>query len=85
MNPRTMRLSRSCASFTAHGTGAKKAGHSNRLREGGVDLGTSSAAGTRLDATARGLPIVVRAAPHYYNSEDEIARVAELVAEIARE
>jgi selenocysteine lyase/cysteine desulfurase len=34
---------------------------------------------------ARGLPTVVRAAPHYYNSEDEIAKAARLVAEIAHE
>ncbi len=85
MNPRTMRPSRSCASFTAHGTGAKKAGQSNRLRERGVNLSTSSTAGTRLDAAARGLPTVVRASPHYYNSEDEIAQAAQLVAEIASE
>ena len=56
-----------------------------RLRDRGVNVSTSSAASTMLDAAARGLPIVVRAAPHYYNSEDGIARVAELVAEIARD
>ena len=56
-----------------------------RLRDRGVNVSTSSAASTRLDAAARGLPIVVRAAPHYYNSEDEIANTAELVAEIAQE
>ena len=56
-----------------------------RLRDRGVNVSTSSAASTMLDAAARGLPIVVRAAPHYYNSEDEIANTAELVAEIAQE
>ncbi len=56
-----------------------------RLRERGVNVSTSSAASTMLDARARGLPTVVRASPHYYNSEDEIARVAQLVAEIAHE
>ena len=56
-----------------------------RLRDRGVNVSTSSAASTMLDAAARGLPTVVRASPHYYNSEDEIANTAELVAEIARD
>ncbi len=54
------------------------------MREHGVNLSTSSRKYTLLDATARGLPDLVRASPHYYNNEDEIARAAELVAEIAR-
>ena len=56
-----------------------------RLRAQGINVSTSSAPSTLLDATARGLPDLVRASPHYYNSEDEIARAAELVAEIAAE
>jgi selenocysteine lyase/cysteine desulfurase len=54
-----------------------------RLRERGVNVSTSSRASTLLDATARGLPVVVRASPHYYNTEDEIAEAADLVAKIA--
>jgi selenocysteine lyase/cysteine desulfurase len=34
---------------------------------------------TLLDAEARGLPTVVRASPHYYNSEEEIARALEAI------
>ena len=55
-----------------------------RLREHGVNVSTSSRASTLLDATARGLPVVVRASPHYYNTEAEIAQAAGLVAKIAR-
>ncbi len=54
-----------------------------RLRERRVNISTSSRASTLLDATARDLPIVVRASPHYYNTEDEIAETADLVAKIA--
>jgi len=32
---------------------------------------------TRLDATARALPPLVRASPHYYNTTDEIDRTLE--------
>jgi selenocysteine lyase/cysteine desulfurase len=54
-----------------------------RLGAQGVNVSSSSRDGTLLDATARGLPTLVRASPHYYNSEAEIARAASLVAEIA--
>ena len=44
---------------------------------------TSSPRSTLLDATARRLPTVVRASVHYYNSEDEVARFAGAIAELA--
>ena len=44
---------------------------------------TSSPRSTLLDATARRLPTVVRASLHYYNSEDEVARFASAIAELA--
>jgi selenocysteine lyase/cysteine desulfurase len=68
-------------SFTVEGL--ESAAVEASLRERGVSVSTSSGKYTLLDATARGLPALVRASPHYYNSEDEIARAAELVAEIA--
>jgi selenocysteine lyase/cysteine desulfurase len=37
-----------------------------------INVSTSGPNSTLLDFTARRLPVVVRAAPHYYNSEDEI-------------
>jgi selenocysteine lyase/cysteine desulfurase len=56
-----------------------------QLRAQGVNVSRSRPSSTLLDAKARSLPDLVRASPHYYNSEDEIARTAELIAEIARQ
>ena len=41
----------------------------------GVNVSTSRPSSTLLDATARSLPTLVRASPHYYNSEEEIERL----------
>jgi selenocysteine lyase/cysteine desulfurase len=43
--------------------------------EAGITIGASDPSSTRLDAEARSLPPVVRASPHYYNTEDEIDRL----------
>ncbi len=43
-----------------------------RLREQGFNLSVSSAPSTLLDMQARGIAHLVRAAPHYYNTEDEV-------------
>ena len=50
---------------------------SARCAAAGVNVSTSSPSSTLLDATARALPTVVRASPHYYNSEAEIERLLE--------
>lgn len=42
------------------------------LRTKGINIGASNPSSTRLDAEARGLPILLRAAPHYYNTESEL-------------
>lgn len=42
------------------------------MRGARVNVSASSPASTLLDATARALPPVVRASPHYYNTEDEV-------------
>lgn len=46
----------------------------------GITIGASSPSSTRLDAEARGLPDLVRASPHYYNTEDEIDRLIAVCA-----
>ncbi|MGI9406084.1 MAG: aminotransferase class V-fold PLP-dependent enzyme [Hyphomicrobiaceae bacterium] len=45
------------------------------LRKQGINIGTSDPASTRLDAEARNLPVLLRAAPHYYNTDDELDRL----------
>ncbi len=42
------------------------------LRADGISIGASSPASTLLDAVRRDLPNVFRAAPHYYNTDEEI-------------
>ena len=54
-----------------------------RLAEAAINVSTSSPSSTLLDATARALPVVVRASPHYYNSEDEIDRLTAMVRRLA--
>ena len=57
-------------SFTAEGVESDDI--VQKMGEAGFVLGTSSPASARLDAERRSLPTVVRMAPHYYNSEEEI-------------
>ena len=40
------------------------------------EIGVSEPSSTRLDAETRGLPILLRAAPHYYNTEEEIYQLS---------
>ena len=55
-----------------------------RLAEAAINVSTSSPSSTLLDATARALPVVVRASPHYYNSEDEIGRLTSMIRRLAK-
>jgi selenocysteine lyase/cysteine desulfurase len=45
----------------------------------GINVWTSSAPSARLDMSAPGPTTVVRASPHYYNTEDELDRLTETV------
>lgn len=54
------------------------------LRDQGIKIGTSDPESTRLDSEARRLPVVFRAAPHYYNTEDELDRLADALAAFSR-
>jgi selenocysteine lyase/cysteine desulfurase len=45
-----------------------------------ITIGASDPASTRIDAERRKLPMLVRASPHYYNSEEDVDRLLALVA-----
>ncbi|MFN0264084.1 aminotransferase class V-fold PLP-dependent enzyme [Tepidamorphus sp. 3E244] len=49
----------------------------------GINVSRSMPSSTLLDATARNLPTLVRASPHYYNSEDELAKLVDACRELA--
>ena len=45
-----------------------------------ITIGASDPASTRIDAERRALPVLVRASPHYYNTEEEVDRLVALCA-----
>ncbi|MEM9208935.1 MAG: aminotransferase class V-fold PLP-dependent enzyme, partial [Pseudomonadota bacterium] len=49
------------------------------LRGSAVNVSASDVAIARLDLEARGLPALVRASMHYYNTEDELDRACTLI------
>ena len=51
-----------------------------RLRAAGVNTSVTRRRSTMFDMTDRGLDAMLRASPHYYNSEDEIDRFVAAVA-----
>jgi cysteine desulfurase len=67
-------------SFTVEGVPAEEV--RDRLLERQVTVSVSGAASTRLDMTARGLPAVVRASPHYYNGPEDLAAAVAAVASL---
>ena len=50
----------------------------------GITIGASDPSSTRIDAEVRALPVVVRASPHYYNTEAEIDRLIALLVGLER-
>lgn len=63
-----------CGLVTFSTDGPEAAALQRRLRRDGINVSVSSPASTRLDADARGLPDLVRASVHYFNTEDELDR-----------
>lgn len=55
-----------------------------QMSQQGFAIGTSSAVSTRLDFERRDLPTLIRIAPHYYNTEDEIAACVSALGDLVR-
>jgi cysteine desulfurase/selenocysteine lyase len=53
------------------------------LAAAGINVSTSDPPSTLLDAQRRALTLIVRASPHYYNTEDEIDRLATEIRNLA--
>ena len=71
---------RRCGIVTFRVAGEEPQATAARLSAAGINVSVSPALAARIDFAARGLDAVVRASVHYYNTEDEIARVVEEVA-----
>lgn len=63
------------ASFTIDGLDPRKTVAA--LRAQAINIGASDPDSTRLDAEARNLPVLLRVAPHYYNTEEEIGQLVD--------
>jgi selenocysteine lyase/cysteine desulfurase len=61
--------------FSIDGVSAQEV--QRRLRQQGVNVSVSLVDYARLDLPARGLPDVVRASVHYYNTEEELIRAVD--------
>jgi cysteine desulfurase / selenocysteine lyase len=73
-----------CAIVTFTVEGHEAAQVAAALRAQGVNVNASAATSAQHDLPHRGLTSVVRASVHYYNTEAELDRCAELVAQVAR-
>jgi len=47
-----------------------------------IAIGASLPASTRLDSEARGLPVILRASPHYFNTDADVDRLVDLAARL---
>jgi cysteine desulfurase / selenocysteine lyase len=64
--------------FTVRGFAAREVGE--RLSQRGINVSVSIADYARLDLPARGLTELVRASVHYYNTENEIDRLLDVLS-----
>ena len=52
------------------------------MAERGFAIGASVPSSTRIDSERRGLPTILRIAPHYYNTTDEIDRAVDTLSSL---
>ena len=73
---------RRCGIVTLSKDGLEPAAMHESLRAQGFATSVSTADMARFDMDARGLPALLRASVHYYNTESEVARFAAAVADL---
>ncbi len=76
--------SRRCGIVSLEATGDDASTLVTQMSRQGFAIGTSSAVSTRLDFERRDLPTLIRIAPHYYNTEDEIAACVSALGDLVR-
>jgi cysteine desulfurase/selenocysteine lyase len=54
------------------------------LRHRGINVSVSATSSAMIESLERGLPDLVRASPHYYNTDEELDRLVESVRIAAR-
>jgi cysteine desulfurase / selenocysteine lyase len=69
-------------SFTLAGHDARNVNRT--LFDAGINVSTSPPSSTLLDSLARGLPPVLRASPHCYNTREELQVLVDAIAAVAR-
>ncbi len=92
-----LRETLTAAGATLHDTGVERCGIvtfsvdgvpaaevKDRLAREGINVTVSEPSHAVVDARERGLPVLVRASPHYYNTEDELDQLVECVKIAAR-
>jgi len=72
-----------CGIVTFTIEGAEPAAVRRRLGEQRINVSVSLPIGALLDMRERGLTSLVRASVHYYNSEDEVSRLVEVVEQVS--
>ena len=73
-----------CAIVTAAVAGTNAAEVMDRLAASKINVSVTVPGHNQFDTELRGIHPLVRFSPHYYNTEDEIARTLDVVARIAR-
>ncbi len=76
---------RRCAIVTFTVEGADPVAIKTALVARGINVSVTDVFSARIDMEDRDLESAVRASPHYYNTEDEVARFSSEIAAIARE
>lgn len=75
---------RRCGIVSVETAGRDAGALCDALHDRGFVVGTSSRSSTRIDFERRDLPTLIRIAPHYYNTEDEISACVETLGGLVR-